>query len=473
MPDPIETRIRRIASSLLPETAFEGEYAAPAPLADRMNFYHTPGVSLAIIDNFEVAWAGGFGVRRAGTGRPVDRRTLFQAGSISKPVFALAVMRLVEQGRLDLDEDVSRYLAAWQIPGRDGWRPRLTLRHLLSHSAGVTVDGFPGYPAGAPVPSLVQVLNGEPPANTPPILANSLPGLQYRYSGGGFTLAQQAFTDVLGEPFPDSLQRLVFEPLDLHDSTYQQPLPANRAEQAATAHIYTGLPLPGGWHTYPEMAAAGLWTTPTDLAIIGVELLQVLNGQKPPALVRRETIEAMLQPQLPGQVAGQDYYVGLGFFCGGNGQDSWFGHRGSDEGFISVLQVYKHLGKGLVVMLNSNEWKLRDEIVRAIAREFDLPDVFPPEKPSGPVTTGAPAAFTGIYHTKAGASFTITSTDGGLALTFAGQLPLHLYPASEMEFFARALNLSVTFEKDSQGRISALTLTQAGQPFRAEKSKDN
>jgi CubicO group peptidase (beta-lactamase class C family) len=470
MPDPIETRIRRVASSLLPETAFEGEYSGPAPLADRMHFYHTPGVSLAIIDNFEVAWAGGVGVCRAGNDRPVDQRTLFQAGSISKAVFALAVMRLVEQGQLDLDEDISRYLTDWQIPGRDGWRPHLTLRRLLSHSAGVTVVGFPGYPAGAPVPSLVQVLNGEPPANTPLILANTLPGLQYRYSGGGFTLAQQVFTDVLGEPFPDSLQRLVFDPLGLHDSTYQQPLPPGRAEQAATAHIYTGLPLPGGWHTYPEMAAAGLWTTPADLATIGVELLQVLHGQKAPALIQRETIEAMLQPQLPGQIAGQDYYVGLGFFCGGQGQDFWFGHRGSDEGFVSVMQVYKHLGKGFAVMVNSNEYGLRDEIVRAIAREFDLPDVFPPEKLAGSVAPGDLAAFAGAYLATAGASFTITAADSGLALSFAGQPPLRLYPASEMEFFARALNLSVTFERDRQGRVTALTLTQEGQPFRAEKS---
>jgi len=466
--EPIEARIQRIVNSLLPETAFAGEYAAPAPLAERMAFYHTPGVSLAVIDNFEVAWTGGFGLCEAGKAQPVDTHTLFQAASISKAVFALAVMRLVQEGRLDLDEDVGAYLKSWQIPAHGGWRPRITLRHLLNHSAGITGEGFPGYQAAEILPTLKQILNGEPPGNTPPILANILPGLQFRYSGGGFTVAQQVVMDVLGEPFPESMQRLVLEPPGMHDSTYAQPLPPGLRGRAASAHIYKGMPLPGNYHTYPEMAAAGLWTTPADLARLSVELLKVMHGKKSPSLVTGETIKAMLQPQLPGQKAEEDYFVGLGFFCGGKGQDFWFGHRGSNAGFVSVLQVYRYLGKGFAVMVNSNEFGLRNEIVRAIANEFSLPDVMPEKKAA--LMLSSYTTYAGTYLTKEGFHFNITPQEDGLALTSSDQPPLHLFASTDTEFYAKALNLQVSFEKDALGRVTAMTLNQEGYPFRAEKS---
>jgi CubicO group peptidase (beta-lactamase class C family) len=259
----VEHRIERIIKGVIPDSPVEGELGTPRPLHERMAYHRTPGVSIAVINGFEIEWARGFGVCEAGTSRGVMPATLFQAGSISKPIFALAVMRLVQEGRLDLDEDVNRYLTFWQVPATGPWQPRVTLRQLLSHTAGTTIHGFPGYQVSEPQPTLTQVLNGEAPANTGRVQVNFLPGLQFRYSGGGTTVAQQVVVDQLKRPFPDIMHSLVLDPLGMADSTYEQPPPAERAAQAATAHPGNNIPLLGKYHVYPEMAAEGLWTTPT------------------------------------------------------------------------------------------------------------------------------------------------------------------------------------------------------------------
>src|SRR5688500_2634038 len=185
-----EARVQRVVRGLLPDTAFRNRYGPPASLAERMAHYQTPGVSVACVHDGRIEWARAFGVREHGRSEPVSERTLFQAGSISKPIFALGVMRLVQDGRLDLDEDVNRYLTSWRVPPNGAWQPRVTLRQILSHSAGLTVHGFPGYGVEEKLPSVVQILNGESPANTRPVLVNILPGVQTRYSGGGTTVGQ-------------------------------------------------------------------------------------------------------------------------------------------------------------------------------------------------------------------------------------------------------------------------------------------
>jgi CubicO group peptidase (beta-lactamase class C family) len=226
--------------------------------------------------------------------------TLFQAASISKPVFALAVMRLVQEGQLNLDEDVNTYLTSWRISAIENWQPRITLRQLLSHTAGLTVHGFPGYRSSQRLPNTVQILNGEPPANTSKVEVNLIPGLHLRYSGGGTTIAQQVLVDILKQPFPEIMHELVLAPLGMTNSTYEQPLPSDWSSRTATAHVSSGIPLEGKHHVYPEMAAAGLWTTAADLAKVGVELMRVLRGL-PPTLWSKASIEEMLHPQQPEQ----------------------------------------------------------------------------------------------------------------------------------------------------------------------------
>ena len=193
----VASHIRNISQGLLVETAVNGVYAS-ATLQERMAYYHTPGVSVAAVNDYRVEWAGGFGVQEAGTRRPVTATTRFQAGSVSKPTFAVVVMRLVERGAISLDRDVDRYLSSWKVPRVGDWQPHITLRQLLGHAAGFTVHGFLGYERDQAVPTVPQVLDGAPPANSQPVRVNILPGVQYRYSGGGTTVAQLAIEDYTG-----------------------------------------------------------------------------------------------------------------------------------------------------------------------------------------------------------------------------------------------------------------------------------
>src|SRR5687767_2256708 len=246
-------------------------------IRDRMRQYHVPGLSIAVIDGDRVVWARGYGVKEFGKSEAVDTTTLFLAGSISKPVFASGVLALVEQGKLALDEDINLKLKSWKLPdSRFTATEKVTLRRLLTHSAGLTVWGFPGYPATQRVPSVVEVLDGK--GNTAAVRNDTTPGARWLYSGGGYTVAQLLTADVTGEPFADLMQRLVLTPAGMTHSTYANPLPASHAAFAASGHERVDTPVPGRYHTYPEMAAAGLWTTPPDLARWMIQLAKSYNG---------------------------------------------------------------------------------------------------------------------------------------------------------------------------------------------------
>lgn len=367
----IEVRIQRIVNSILPAGDDRSE---PANLAERMAHHRTPGVSVAVIKGSEIEWARGFGLCEAGRPDPVTEKTLFQAASVSKPVFAAAVMRLSQEGRLDLDRDVNGYLTSWKLPHDAPGLPVVTLRLILSHTAGLNVSGFPGYAVDQKLPTLTEILDGKPPANTPAVRVQRDLGGEFHYSGGGTTVAQLALTDLLRLPFPEIMRRLILDPLEMHDSTFDQPLAEGWSSRAATGHPFFGRPLEGKWRVHPEMAAAGLWTTPSDLARFGIEIQKAIKGTSN-RIVNRRWARQMLSSQArsPGLQR-----VGLGFFLTGSGKTSRFGHTGSNVGYISRMTLYRELGLGAVIMINSNQGAaLASEIERAIAREYGWPDYFP------------------------------------------------------------------------------------------------
>ncbi len=251
-----------------------------ASLAERIATKELPGIGIAVLDGDEIAWVAAAGVANAQTGEPVTAKTRFQAASISKPVTALAVMRLVQDGRLDLDADANTYLRSWRVPANGDWQPVVTLRQLLSHTAGMSVHGFPGYRPDGPVPTLSEVLDGTPPTNTDPIRVTALPGTIFRYSGGGTTIVQQVLEDVTGVPFASLMDDLVLGPLGMADSTFSRVLPGQGQAGFAHGHRIDREVVGGGWHIYPELAAAGLWTTPSDLLKVAREVQRALaTGQ--------------------------------------------------------------------------------------------------------------------------------------------------------------------------------------------------
>ena len=346
------------------KSALRGQVVAGKPipeslLARSMERNRVPAVSIAVIRGGEIDWARGYGVRQAGTADHVHDETLFQAASISKPVTAAGALRMVESGELALDENVNRKLRSWKVPENDLTAKRpVTLRGLLSHSAGLTVHGFPGYQEGAELPTLVQILNGQEPANTVPIRVDIEPGTKYRYSGGGYTVAQQLMVDVAARPFPEIMHRLVLEPAGMTGSTYEQPLPQSWRSRAAAGHRSNGKPVNGRWHTYPEMAAAGLWTTPTDLARFAIEIRRSYHGSS-----GRLLSQAMARTMLSRQAG--DY--GLGFSLPGAGVFR-FQHGGGNQGYRCLLVLSVKTGDGVVIMTNGDSGDaLISEIFAAIA----------------------------------------------------------------------------------------------------------
>jgi CubicO group peptidase (beta-lactamase class C family) len=332
-----------------------------------MDALKVPGASIAVINDFKVEWARGYGVLDAETKEPVSVSTLFQAASISKPVTAMAALKLVQDRRLDLDADVNSVLASWKLPGNEFTaKTKVTLRRLLSHTGGLTVHGFPGYAVPGPVPTLLMVLDGVAPANTPPIRVDMEPGRAFRYSGGGYAIVQQMMLDVEGKAFPELMRDLVLSPVGMYDSTFEQPLPADRLKGAAAGHGSGGALLPGKRHTYPEMAAAGLWTTPTDLAAFAIEIQNSVLGRSNKVL-SRAMVEKMLTPVL------QNYGLGLGIDPVGG----YFQHAGGNEGFTCLLYAGQRSGKGVVVMTNSdNGGQFFQEILRSVAREYAWENFF-------------------------------------------------------------------------------------------------
>jgi CubicO group peptidase (beta-lactamase class C family) len=341
-----------------------------------MEMYRVPGLSIAVIDNFRVVWAKGYGVTEAHGKMPVTTRTLFMAGSIAKTPATVGALYLVEHGKLSLDENVNARLKSWQLPDNEFTnQQKVTLKRIMTHTAGTTVHGFPGYPVAAPTPTLMQVLNGES-ANTKPVRVDTVPGTIWRYSGGGVLIEQLLMMEATAKPFPDLMQELVFQKIGMNDSTYEQPLPASRAAQAASGTDASGQTVPGKWHIYPEMAAGGLWTTPTDLAKFAIEVALSKRGKSNRVLSVAMTRE-MLKPQVDkvGEIAlGNEQHIdrmGLGFFLGDSARPDLFGHIGDDEGFQAMLMMFGDSGQGAVIMANSPFGiPLGDYLLANIAREF-------------------------------------------------------------------------------------------------------
>jgi CubicO group peptidase (beta-lactamase class C family) len=367
IPPEVQRHIERVISCLQPKVVVKDDPHFCATLSERMTALHVPGVSIFVIHEGS-SWGRGFGVTQLG-GKPVSPDTLFQAGSISKPVAAMAALHLVQEKKLTLDADVNSELTTWKLPTSPAAQGKIvTLRELLTHTAGLTVHGFPGYAANEPVPALVQVLNGEKPANTPPVRIESEPGSQWKYSGGGFTVMQQMLLDVSGEPFPKLMHDTVLVPLGMIHSTYQQPLPHELQAHAATPYGENGSPIPGGAHTYPEMAAAGLWTTPADLSRFCQELALSLEGKgNLHGVLNRDLARQMVTP-------GKGNW-GLGLQIGGSERDPYFSHSGDDAGFENMLVEYENHLDGAIVMTNAQGgYRLAEEIMQSIATEYGWPD---------------------------------------------------------------------------------------------------
>jgi CubicO group peptidase (beta-lactamase class C family) len=338
----------------------------PFTLQQVMAKYHVPGISVAVIKDFKIHWAKGYGVADVTTEAAVDADTLFQAASISKPVAAMAVLKAVQDGRFGLDDDVNTVLKSWKLPTGEFTRDRpVTPRTLLSHTSGLGDGfGFPGYAPSAPRPTVVQILDGQKPSNVGPVRLERPPLTAFKYSGGGVTIMQLALVDALGKPFPELMQQYVLGPIGMTRSAYEQPLSPERDRNASRAHDGNGRAMDAKWHVYPELEAAGLWTTPTDLARFAIEVQQSIQGRSNRVL-SRALVQEMVTP-----VGVGDYAIGLELQKHGGGW--YFGHSGGNWGFACDLVAHKINGYGLAIMTNGDAGgAVMNEVRARVAAAYD------------------------------------------------------------------------------------------------------
>lgn len=463
----VAARIRRVEAGLTPPVVVAGRADAGAPLAERMRALNTPAISIAVINDGRIEWARAYGTLQAGGSVPADTGTLFQAASISKPVAALGALLLVERGRLSLDGDVNAYLRAWRVPENAFTaREKVTLRRLASHSAGLTVHGFPGYAADSLIPTTLQILDGERPANTAPVRVDTVPGALLRYSGGGTTVMQQMMEDVTRQPFPELMRTTVLEPLGMRHSSYDYHVSPERAARIARAHDARGQPVAGGWHRYPEMAAAGLWTTPQDLARYLLAVHRAYGGE-PGGLIS----PALARQMLTRQSGDDDTGFGLGPEVHRMGTPAaWFGHGGSNEGYRAQVVMFPGTGQGAVVMTNSDlGGDLAFEVLRAIAREYGWPAFAPVQKAAGTLDAAAlrdlPGRYEGVLQGDT-VRYTVEAADGSLRIVTPTWPARVLFPSADdpARFFVRESEREYTFERDASGRVARIRVTGGSAP---------
>jgi CubicO group peptidase (beta-lactamase class C family) len=367
-PTPNARHIANIERGLLPTRSLAASASSAVTLPEEMRRLHVPGVSVAVIYDGKIAWAKGYGVTQAGGDTPITPATLFQAASISKSVTAIAAMRMVQDGVLELDRPANDYLVSWKLPAPSD-SGIVTVRQLLSHTAGVTVSGFPGYAAGKPVPTLIQVLNGVPPAVTEPVRVTSAPGTEWRYSGGGYTVIQQLMMDVDKKPFAALMDDRVLRPMQMHDSGFLQPASAVMLGRAAMPHDSSGIAYAGGPWTYPELSAAGLWSTPTDLAKLLIGLQGAAAGKTAPFLTA-SMAKTMFTVVRNGYALGFKMEAARSLIS--------FGHGGHNHGYQSSMLAYLDSGEGVVVMTNGDGGdELAESLIRAVAIEYGWPPYHP------------------------------------------------------------------------------------------------
>jgi CubicO group peptidase (beta-lactamase class C family) len=361
--DDVAERIRRVEQGLRQVRKIANQ--STWSLEERMKHYRVQGVSVAVIHDFKVDWAKGYGVLNAKTGDPVDKMTLFQVASVSKTLTAAVALKLVQDGILDLDRNVNEYLKSWKVPHNEFTREeKVTLRRLLSHSAGLSVHGFRGYAEGEPVPSILEVLDGKPPANNDPVRVEAEPGNGYEYSGGGYTLLQLLIEEVTGRRLSDVAQDLIFNPLEMKHSSFGLPRSESLIDQVALAHLKDGTSKRA--HTFLEdgSGCCELWTTPTDLGRFMIAIQLALRGEQD-LILSPEMAKAMLTPT-------NSDIMGLGFALRQFGPAVYFSHSGGNVGFSSWLIAHPEEGYGVVVTTNtSGTTSLALEIMQSVADIYD------------------------------------------------------------------------------------------------------
>ena len=447
-PADIEERIRLVENSLAGwvQTGDNDTWT----LTDRMKKYNINGVSIAVIHNYQIEWARGYGFADVSEKRPVTEKTLFQAASISKSLNSLGVLKLVQEKRLDLNSDINKYLVTWKFPYDEKSNNKvITLTNLLSHTAGLTISGFPGYAKGEVLPSVLQILDGQKPANTGPVRSTLEPGKSYNYSGGGVTVSQMIVMDITKQPYDVFMKENVLDLLGMTGSSFTQPPPAENEKLVATGYRVDGTEVTGKYHIYPEQAAAGLWTNPVDLCKYIIETQLSYKGESAKVLTPDMT-RLRLTPVL------EDAALGVFVNSRVTGSFRYFNHNGGNEGFCCTAIGCLNAGEGVVIMTNTDSFNsaILEEIANSVATVYKWKDYFLPEiRKAVDVESSVLSKYTGKYD-MAGRTATFKLSDKGLSVNVYGDIFWKVYFTSDSEFFIREYPGFYKFQTDKDNKVT-------------------
>lgn len=439
-----QDHIKEVETGLGPPIEVHGLPPDRRSLLAEMKKNHVPAVSIAVVHNGQIEWAKGYGTTRE-NGPPVTADTLFQAASITKSVSSMAALHLVEEGKLSLDAPIESELKSWKLPENSFTSQHpVTLRELLSSTGGASVHGFAGYQSNEAVPTLKQVLDGAKPANSPPILIEVTPGTEFRYSGGGYTIVQQAMIDATGLPYSEIMKNVVLDPAGMRESTYEQPLSLALLSKAAWPVDEKGIPNPLGPHTYPEMAAASLWTTPSDLGRWIIAMQHSLAGA-PGSILSSSMAHTMITPI-------KEQY-GLGVKVQTVGGRISFDHSGSNAGYKCMYVAYPD-GDGAVVMTDSdNGFAIIGEVLTTLGRIYHWPAYEPESRVLAQVSVPTQTQYAGTFAAKDEYNFEIGATKTGLQLTMPGHSATALLPSSPNSYFVTDNIVQLVFETPDKGVV--------------------
>lgn len=442
----IEEKISRVENSLSGwvQTGTEDTWN----LGARMKQNNVHGVSIAVINNYKIEWALGYGHADIAENREVTVNTLFQAASISKSLNSLGVMLLAQQGKVSLDSNINNYLQSWKFPYDNKSNNRkITLKNLLSHTAGLTVPSFSGYGNGDDLPELIQILEGTPPANTDPVRSFTEPGGRFSYSGGGTTISQLIVTDVTKVPYDKFMRKNILLPLGMNSSSFTQPPDPDNARLLATGYRADGNEVRGKYHVYPEEAAAGLWTTPSDLCKYVIETQLSYEGKSSKVLTPEMT-RLRLTP-----VSGN---VALGCFLNERvpGSVKYFYHNGGNEGFSCTAVGSLDGGYGVVIMTNTDNGSIIEEIVNSVAMVYSWKDYYLPEKKHViEIPDSLAARYVGSYDNN-GRMVSFRLTSSGLEINAIGEVWWPVMFTSDTDFFIREFRGNLEFIVDEKNNVT-------------------
>ena len=458
----VETKITKVVNNLRGWVQIKNE-PLNWTLADRMKFYHVNGVSIALIKDYKIEWARGYGWADSAEQRPVTTATLFQAASISKSLNAVGILTLVQEGKLSLDSDINDYLKSWKFPYDSISKGRkITLSNLLNHTAGLSVHGFDGYAQGDTIPTLVQILNGEKPANNKAVRSMFEPSLKYEYSGGGTEISQLILQDITGQPYDEYMWQNVLKPMGLIHSFFTQPPPADKLSLLAAGYYNDGKEVKGKYHIYPEQAAAGLWTNPTDLAHYVIETQLSLQGKSNKVLSQKMT-KLMLTPYIDSSAA-------LSVFITKQGSEKYFSHEGTNKGFVNQYYGSIENGNGVVVMANTYNTRIFDEIINSIASVYNWKGFYAPKiKKIVTVNNEILKSYVGKYKLN-NDTLIVTLENKNLMIRFNQNEKYKAWFTSDSDFFIiEAMGAEQKFTSDSKNKVAGFHINSNGYEMNAVK----